>query len=101
MRYDMNNPDNPENDRFILSKGHASPILYAAWKEMGVLSDEELMTYRQFNSVLEGHPTPRFKYTEAATGSLGMGLSMDWKWRLQACLISVHFLPMSSWAIAK
>ncbi len=76
MHYDPADPANPENDRFILSKGHASPVLYAAWKEVGVISQAELMTYRQFNSVLEGHPTTRFKYVEAATGSLGTGLSI-------------------------
>lgn len=76
MRYDPSNIDNPNNDRFILSKGHASPVFYSAWKEVGVISDKELYTYREIDSVLEGHPTRRFKYTEAATGSLGMGLSI-------------------------
>lgn len=73
------NPDdygNPNNDRFILSKGHASPILYAVWKELGKLSEQELLTYRDIDSPLEGHPTLRFPYAEAATGSLGMGLSV-------------------------
>lgn len=76
MRYDPNNYENPNNDRFILSKGHAAPLLYAAWHEVGVLTDEEMLTYRHFDSVLEGHPTRRFNYTEAATGSLGIGLSI-------------------------
>jgi transketolase len=76
MQYDPHDYNNLNNDRFILSKGHASPVLYAAWKEAGVISDEELMTYRQLSSVLEGHPTMRFPYTEAATGSLGIGLSI-------------------------
>ncbi|MCL4361839.1 transketolase [Candidatus Dependentiae bacterium] len=76
MKYDPKNHENPNNDRFILSKGHASPVLYAAWEQAGVISEKELMTLRQFNSVLEGHPTTRFKYIEAATGSLGMGLSI-------------------------
>jgi transketolase len=75
MRFDPSNPNDPNNDRFILSKGHASPVLYAAWKELGILSEQDLMTYRQFGSVLEGHPTRRFSRTDAATGSLGMGLS--------------------------
>lgn len=75
LRYNIQNPDDPSNDRFILSKGHAAPLLYAVWKEMGILSEEELLNLRQFDSVLEGHPTPRFRYTEAATGSLGCGLS--------------------------
>lgn len=76
MGYNPHNPHNPENDRFILSKGHASPILYAAWKEVGILSDKDLQGYREFDSVLEGHPTMRFEHTEAATGSLGIGLSI-------------------------
>lgn len=76
MRYDPDNFNNPQNDRFILSKGHASPILYAAWKELGKVSEEELLTYRQFGSPLEGHATLRFAYAQAATGSLGMGLSI-------------------------
>ena len=76
MQYDPAHFENPNNDRFILSKGHAAPILYAAWKEVGMLSEDDLLTYRQFNSPLEGHPTRRFAYTEAATGALGIGLSI-------------------------
>ena len=76
MSFDAHNFDNPNNDRFILSKGHASPLLYAVWKELGLLTEEQLMTYRQFGSPLEGHPTLRFPYTEAATGALGIGLSI-------------------------
>ncbi|MEX0939884.1 MAG: transketolase [Candidatus Babeliales bacterium] len=76
MRFDPKNPNNPNNDRFILSKGHAAPVLYAIWKELGLLSEEDLMTYREIESVLEGHPTLRFSRTEAATGSLGQGLSI-------------------------
>lgn len=76
MRYDPHNPENPDNDRFILSKGHASPVLYAVYKELGVLTESDVLSYRDFDSVLEGHPTPRFRWTEAATGSLGQGLSV-------------------------
>jgi len=76
MSFDPDNPENPNNDRFVLSKGHAAPLLYAAWKEAGVISQQELMTYRAIDSVLEGHPTRRFEYAEAATGSLGIGLSI-------------------------
>lgn len=76
MHFDPNDFDNPNNDRFILSKGHAAPVLYAAWKELGKVTEQELMTYRDIHSNLEGHPTLRFKYAEAATGSLGMGLSI-------------------------
>ncbi len=76
MKYDPDNFENPNSDRFILSKGHASPILYAAWRELGKLTDQDILSYRSFNSVLEGHPTFAFPYTEAATGSLGVGLSI-------------------------
>ncbi len=91
MRYDWANPYNPRNDRFILSKGHASPVLYAAWEQAGVITEQELMTLRQFNSVLEGHPTPRFIYDEAATGSLGNGLSIGLGMALSARLSNLDF----------
>lgn len=76
LRYDLENPNNPDNDRFIISKGHAIPVIYAAWKQLGVITDEQLLNFRTFNSPLEGHPTPRFAYNEAATGSLGQGLAI-------------------------
>lgn len=76
FRTDLNNPLNQNNDRLIFSKGHASPLFYSLYAAAGKLSEDELMTYRQFTSPLEGHPTPRFRYTEAATGSLGQGLSI-------------------------
>jgi transketolase len=86
MRADFKNPHNPNNDRFILSKGHAVPIVYAAYKELGLLSEQELLAYRSFDSVLEGHPTPRFPYIEVATGSLGQGLSIGVGMNLSARL---------------
>ncbi len=73
---DLDEPSNPENDRIIFSKGHASPLLYALYTLTGAISEEELVTLRQFDSKLEGHPTMRFDYTEAATGSLGQGLGV-------------------------
>jgi transketolase len=76
FRYDPDNPDHPNNDRIIFSKGHASPLYYALWTAAGRLSEENLLTYRQFDSPLEGHPTPAFRYVDAATGSLGQGLSI-------------------------
>jgi len=76
MRYDTSNAQNPHNDRFILSKGHAAPLLYAAYAEAGIIPTQKLHTLRQINSLLEGHPTPRFEWTEVATGSLGQGLSL-------------------------
>ncbi|MEV2254256.1 transketolase [Streptomyces sp. NPDC050147] len=75
LRYDFDRPGHPGNDRFILSKGHASPLLYAAYKAAGVVTDEELLTFRKRGSRLEGHPTPRrLPWVEVATGSLGQGL---------------------------
>ena len=74
MRYDPRDPANPDNDRFVLSKGHAAPILYAAWAEAGIISREDLLTLRRFDSDLEGHPTPRLPWVDVATGSLGQGL---------------------------
>ena len=74
MRYDPRNPQNPDNDRFVLSKGHAAPILYAAWAEVGFLKREDLLTLRRFDSDLEGHPTPRLPFVDVATGSLGQGI---------------------------
>jgi transketolase len=75
MRYDVANPKNPVNDRILFSKGHAAPLLYAAWAEAGAFPVERLKTLRQFDSELEGHPTPRLPWVEVATGSLGQGLS--------------------------
>ena len=75
MRYDVADPKNPVNDRFVLSKGHAAPLLYAAWAEAGAFSVDRLLTLRQFGSEIEGHPTPRLPWVEVATGSLGQGLS--------------------------
>jgi len=76
FKYDTDNIENPNNDRIIFSKGHASPLFYALWAASGKLSEDELLTLRKFNSPLEGHPTTSFKFTEAATGSLGQGLSI-------------------------
>src|SRR3989338_8937796 len=63
-------------DKFILSKGHASPLLYSIYTTAGKITEEELLSLRQFDSKLEGHPTPRFPYVDVATGSLGQGLSI-------------------------
>ena len=76
FRYDLDNPRHPNNDRIIFSKGHASPLFYSLWAAAGKLTAQDMLTYRQFGSPLEGHPTVAFPYTEAATGSLGQGLSI-------------------------
>ena len=75
MRYDPANPRNPGSDTFILSKGHAAPLLYAAWSEAGFIPESELLSLRKIDSDLEGHPTPRLPFVDVATGSLGQGLS--------------------------
>ena len=74
LRYDVSQPHDPNNDRMILSKGHASPLLYAALKAMGAIDDDELLSFRRFGSRLEGHPTPRLPWVDVASGSLGQGL---------------------------
>src|SRR4051812_6291916 len=74
MRFDPRDPKNPESDRFVLSKGHAAPILYAAWAEAGAFDRAELMHLREIGSDLEGHPTPRLNFVDVATGSLGQGI---------------------------
>jgi transketolase len=74
MRFDPADPQNPDNDRFVLSKGHAAPILYAAWAEVGLFPREDLLKLRQIGSDLEGHPTPRLNFVDVATGSLGQGI---------------------------
>ena len=74
MRYEPHHPDNPDNDRFVLSKGHAAPVLYAAWAEAGIITRDDELTLRRFDSNLEGHPTPRLPWVDVATGSLGQGI---------------------------
>ncbi len=76
FKYDINNSRDINNDRFILSKGHASPLLYSLWLLAGVITPEEIQALRQFTSVLEGHPSRRFMFADAATGSLGQGLGI-------------------------
>ncbi len=76
FRFDAANPEYHNNDRLIFSKGHASPLLYALWAAAGAVTEEEMLTLRKFGSRLEGHPTMFFPYAEAATGSLGQGLSI-------------------------
>src|SRR5277367_5471102 len=76
MKFDPKNPNSNDGDRFVLSKGHAAPVLYAAFAEEGVFPVSRLMTLREFTSELEGHPTPRIPGVDAATGSLGQGLSV-------------------------
>jgi transketolase len=76
MRFNIRNPEDWGNDEFVLSKGHAAPILWAAYAEAGIIPEAELMDLRKISSRLEGHPTPRMNWVKAATGSLGQGLSV-------------------------
>ncbi|CAH2316401.1 transketolase 1 [Pelobates cultripes] len=74
MKYEAADPGNINNDRFVLSKGHAAPILYAAWAEAGFLKESDLLNLRKIDCDLEGHPTPKLPFVDVATGSLGQGL---------------------------
>ena len=74
MRFDPTDPTHPGSDRFVLSKGHAAPVLYAAWAAAGAFDRAELLKLRRIDSDLEGHPTPRLPFVDVATGSLGQGI---------------------------
>ena len=74
MRFEPRDPQHDDNDRFVLSKGHAAPLLYAAWAEAGFIAGADLLTLRQLDSDLEGHPTPRLPFVDVPTGSLGQGI---------------------------
>src|SRR5262245_36038135 len=95
MRFDPGDPSGADADVFVLSKGHAAPILWAALKEAGAIHDD-LLGLRRFDSVLEGHPTPRCPWVRVATGSLGQGLSaaagMAWARKLDGSAARVYAL---------
>lgn len=97
FRYDLNNPLHANNDRLIFSKGHASPLFYSIWAAAGKVTEKELLTFRKFGSPFEGHPTPSFRYTEAATGSLGQGLSIGLGMAL--CAKYVDELPYRTYVL--
>jgi transketolase len=77
LRYDFSAPESPANDHLVFSKGHASPLLYGMYKMAGAIDDEELLTFREFGSRLQGHPTPEIPWVDVATGSLGQGLPIS------------------------
>jgi len=91
MQFDPKDPHNPANDRFVLSKGHAAPLLWAAYAEAGILDKNALGTLRRLDSNLEGHPTPRMPWVDVATGSLGQGLSFGLGNALAARLDKIPF----------
>ena len=108
LKYDWDDPRNPNNDRLIFSKGHASPLLYAMYKAAGVITDEELMTLRKFGSRLEGHPKPLqsvenhgaphgLPWVDVATGSLGQGLPVAVGMALSGKYVDK--LPFSMWVL--
>ncbi len=77
LRYDFDAPENRANDHLVFSKGHASPLLYGMYKMAGAIDDEELLSFREFGSRLQGHPTPEIPWVDVATGSLGQGLPIS------------------------
>ena len=92
FRFDLENPKFINNDRLIFSKGHASPLFYSLYAAAGKVTEKEMLSFRQFDSVLEGHPTKRFKYTEVPTGSLGQGLSVGVGMALSAKMDKLDYL---------
>ena len=78
LRFDAEDPKSPANDRFVMSKGHAAPALYATLKAIGAISDDELLSLRRFGSPIQGHPAPvpELPWVDVATGSLGQGLAV-------------------------
>jgi transketolase len=97
LHYDYDTPDDPRNDHLIFSKGHASPLVYAMFKAAGAISDEEMLTFRQMGSRIEGHPTPVLPWVDVATGSLGQGLPIS----VGVAYAGKHFdrLPYHVWCL--
>lgn len=108
LKYDWDHPGNPNNDRLVFSKGHASPLLYAMYKAAGVITDEELLSLRKFGSRLEGHPKPLqsaeshgaprgLPWVDVATGSLGQGLPIAVGMALSGKYVDK--LPFKMWVL--
>ena len=97
LRYDFDAPHDPRNDRLVFSKGHASPLVYGLFRAAGALSEEEFVTYRQFGSRLQGHPTPVLPWVDVATGSLGQGLPIGVGMALAGKRL--NRLPFRTWVI--
>ena len=97
LRYDFDDPKAAANDRLIFSKGHASTLLYGIFRAVGAIDDEELLTYRSFGSMLEGHPTPIIPWVDVATGSLGQGLPIGVGMALAAA--KLDRLPSRVWVL--
>jgi transketolase len=97
LRYDYDDPKNPNNDHLIFSKGHASPLVYAMFAAAGAITDEELLTFRQFGSRLQGHPTPELPWVDVATGSLGQGMPIAAG--IALCARELDRLPYRVWTL--
>ena len=97
LRFDFSDPKSPANDRLVFSKGHASTLLYSIYRAAGVVSDEEILRYRQHTSILEGHPTPLIPWVDVATGSLGQGLPIGVGMALAAK--KLEKLPTRVWVL--
>lgn len=97
LKYDSSKPHLPANDHLIFSKGHAAPLLYAMYKAAGWISDDEMMTLRQFGSRIEGHPVPVLPYVDVATGSLGQGLPIAVG--IALCGKYIDKLPYKVWVV--
>src|SRR5690348_10547487 len=91
MRFDPKHPEAAANDKFVLSKGHAAPVLYSVWAELGLFPREHLLTLRKLDSNLEGHPTPELPFVAVPTGSLGQGLPVALGMALQARLAGAAY----------
>ena len=97
LRYDYDDPKNPNNDHLIFSKGHASPLVYAMFAAAGAITDEELLTFRKFGSRLQGHPTPELPWVDVATGSLGQGMPIAAG--IALCARDLDRLPYRVWTL--
>lgn len=91
MRLDPRHPEASGNDKFVLSKGHAAPVLYSVWAELGLFPREHLLTLRRIDSNLEGHPTPELPFVAVPTGSLGQGLAVALGMALQARMAGASY----------
>jgi transketolase len=97
MHYDYDEPKNPNNDHLIFSKGHASPLVYAMFLAAGAITDEDLLSFRQFGSKFEGHPTPILPWVDVATGSLGQGMPIAAG--IALCARELDRLPYRVWTL--